>query len=109
MILGIRQSLYSSESEYGDDSTIAIRDLLCDRCHQDSMLPVSRPVIGVDGREMSEVFVPKGTKIFISTLASNRNAVIWGPDAYEWKPERWLSSLPDAVVNAKIPGVYSHL
>lgn len=73
------------------------------------MLPVSRPVVGVDGKEMNEVFVPQGTKIFISTLASNRNAELWGPDAYEWKPDRWLSALPDAVVDAKIPGVYSHL
>ncbi|TEB32626.1 cytochrome P450 [Coprinellus micaceus] len=83
--------------------------LLIRACQQDSMLPVSRPVVGVDGKEMDEVFVPQGTKIFISTLASNRNAELWGPDAYEWKPDRWLLPLPDAVVNAKIPGVYSHL
>ena len=83
--------------------------MLIRECLQDSMLPVSKPVIGVDGKEMGEVFVPKGTKIFISTLASNRNTELWGPDAYEWKPDRWLSPLPNAVVNAKIPGVYSHL
>ncbi|KAH9940844.1 cytochrome P450 [Epithele typhae] len=29
--------------------------------------------------------------------------------AHEWKPDRWLSPLPDAVMSAPIPGVYSHL
>ena len=31
------------------------------------------------------------------------------PDALEWKPERWLSPLPQAVIDAHLPGVYSHL
>ncbi|KAJ3513699.1 hypothetical protein NMY22_g14961 [Coprinellus aureogranulatus] len=56
---------------------------------QDSMLPVSKPIIGADGKPMSEVAM--------------------GPDSYEWKPERWLSPLPDTLANAKIPGVYSNL
>ncbi|KAF5323100.1 hypothetical protein D9611_009211 [Ephemerocybe angulata] len=76
---------------------------------QDMVLPMSRPIVGVDGKEMHEVVVPKGTRIFISALASNRNPELWGSDSYEWKPERWLSPLPDALVNAKVPGVYSHL
>lgn len=83
--------------------------MLLRQARQDAMLPVSKPVIGVDGKEINEVFVPKGTKIFISTLASNCNPELWGSDSYEWKPERWLSPLPDALVKAKIPGVYSHL
>ncbi|KAE9401990.1 cytochrome P450 [Gymnopus androsaceus JB14] len=31
------------------------------------------------------------------------------PLSKPWKSERWLSSLPDSITNAKIPGVYSHL
>lgn len=34
---------------------------------------------------------------------------LWGEDADEWKPERWLSPLPDAVLNANIPGVFPNL
>ncbi|KAJ3507527.1 hypothetical protein NMY22_g16903 [Coprinellus aureogranulatus] len=75
----------------------------------DVILPFSKPVRGKDGSEMTEVLVPKGTKIFPSLLASNRNPDIWGPDSLEWKPERWLQPLPESVVKAKIPGVYSHL
>ena len=70
--------------------------------------PVRRSKPRCDGKLMHEVFVPKGTSVVISILASNRNRALWGPDADEWKPERW-EKLPDAVVNAHIPGVYSHL
>ncbi|KAJ3515520.1 hypothetical protein NMY22_g14433 [Coprinellus aureogranulatus] len=75
----------------------------------DAILPFSKPIIGVDGKEMTEVLVPKGTVVFPGILASNRNPDIWGPDANEWKPERWLEGLPDSVPNAKVPGIYSHL
>ncbi|KAI0073418.1 hypothetical protein K474DRAFT_1710699 [Panus rudis PR-1116 ss-1] len=30
-------------------------------------------------------------------------------DAKEWKPERWLSPLPQSVVDEHIPGIYSNL
>ncbi|THU78937.1 cytochrome P450 [Dendrothele bispora CBS 962.96] len=76
---------------------------------QDTLLPLSNPIIGVDGTPISEVHVPRNTKIIMSPLNSNRNPAIWGPDSLEWKPERWLEGLPDEVVDAHIPGVYSHL
>jgi len=79
------------------------------RAMEDSVVPLSKPVRGLDGREITEVILPKGTMVDISIINSNRNTDFWGPDAMEWKPERWLSSLPDSVTNAKIPGVYSHL
>ena len=73
------------------------------------ILPFSKPIRGNDGLDMSEVLVPKGTKIFPSLLSSNRNPEIWGEDSYEWKPERWIEGLPGSVAEAKVPGVYSHL
>ncbi|KAE9385221.1 cytochrome P450 [Gymnopus androsaceus JB14] len=79
------------------------------RAMEDSVVPLSKPVRGLDGLEITEVIVPKGTVVDISIINSNRNTDFWGPDAMEWKPERWLSSLPDSIANAKIPGVYSHL
>ncbi|KAK7466277.1 hypothetical protein VKT23_005005 [Stygiomarasmius scandens] len=79
------------------------------RALHDAVLPFSKPVTGVDGTPISEVHVPKNTFIMISALNSNRNPDIWGPDALEWKPERWLSPLPDELMDAHIPGVYSHL
>ena len=41
--------------------------------------------------------------------ASNNDKAIWGEDAREWKPERWLTPLPAAVEDARIPGVYGNL
>ena len=58
---------------------------------------------------MHEVVVPNGTTILISILNSNRDPAVWGPDACEWKPERWLSPLPDTVIDAPTPGAYSNL
>ncbi|KAJ2912529.1 hypothetical protein MD484_g7882, partial [Candolleomyces efflorescens] len=76
---------------------------------EDIILPFSKPIRGKDGSEMHEVLVPKGTTIFPSILSSNRNQDVWGSDADEWKPERWMDELPESVANAHIPGIYSHL
>ncbi|TFK29501.1 cytochrome P450 [Coprinopsis marcescibilis] len=83
--------------------------LLAREARSDGILPLHTPVKGVNGEEISEIFVPKGMTILISVLAANRNRELWGPDVHEWKPERWLAPIPDAVVKAKMPGVYSHL
>ena len=79
------------------------------RTRKDSILPLSTPIIGLDGREIHEIPVPNSTGIIISIYAANRNSEIWGPDSYDWKPERWFNPLPDTVIDARIPGIYSHL
>ncbi|EPS93818.1 hypothetical protein FOMPIDRAFT_1135460 [Fomitopsis schrenkii] len=79
------------------------------RVRQDIVMPLSEPVRGLDGTLISEIPVPAGTIILIGILASNRNPQVWGPDAEEWKPERWLNPLPESVKEAHVPGVYSHL
>ncbi|PIL23231.1 cytochrome P450 [Ganoderma sinense ZZ0214-1] len=76
---------------------------------QDVILPLAQPVRGVDGKLMHEIFVPKDTSISVGLLASNRNKAIWGEDAEEWKPDRWLSPLPESVGDAHVPGIYSNL
>ncbi|CAA7266052.1 unnamed protein product [Cyclocybe aegerita] len=75
----------------------------------DIVLPLSEPIKGLNGEEINEIPVPKNTSICVSILASNRNPKLWGPDSYEWKPERWLNPLPQPLIDAHIPGVYSHL
>ena len=79
------------------------------RTREDVVLPLSEPIRGRDGTMMSEVPIPKDTSVFVGIYTSNTRKALWGDDAYEWKPERWLSRLPDAVLDAKIPGVYSNL
>ncbi|KAI0955818.1 hypothetical protein AcV7_006382 [Taiwanofungus camphoratus] len=76
---------------------------------KDMVLPLSEPIRGVDGTMMHEIFIPKDTQIIPGILGSNINKAVWGPDALEWKPERWLRPLPSTVTEAPIPGIYSHL
>ncbi|PPQ65281.1 hypothetical protein CVT26_000241, partial [Gymnopilus dilepis] len=76
---------------------------------QDVVMPLSKPIQGLDGKEMHEVLVPNNTNVIIGILAANRNPEIWGPDSYEWKPDRWLKPLPESVIDAHLPGIYSHL
>ncbi|KAH9952184.1 cytochrome P450 monooxygenase [Amylocystis lapponica] len=75
----------------------------------DMVLTLSEPIRGIDGTLMHDVSVPKGTLIFIGVIGSNCNKHVWGEDAFEWKPERWLTPLPSTVTDAHIPGVYANL
>ena len=58
---------------------------------------------------ISEIPLPKDTTILVGVMSSNTSKALWGEDAYEWKPERWFSPLPETITEAKIPGVYSNL
>ena len=58
---------------------------------------------------MHWVAVPEGTKVFVGIAAVNKDKSLWGEDALEWKPDRWLSPLPESVTQAHIPGVYSNM
>lgn len=53
---------------------------------KDTVLPLGG---GPDGR--SPVFVPKGTRIGYSPYAMHRRKDLYGPDADEFRPERWES------------------
>ncbi|RPD79153.1 cytochrome P450 [Lentinus tigrinus ALCF2SS1-7] len=76
---------------------------------QDVVMPVMDPIRMRDGTYASAIPIPKGTRIFANIAASNRDPALWGSDAEEWRPERWLKPLPRSVEEAHIPGVYSHL
>ncbi|KAL9709436.1 hypothetical protein Ac2012v2_007171 [Leucoagaricus gongylophorus] len=76
---------------------------------EDDLLPLSTPIKGQDGTEITEIFAPKGTTVDISVIGANRNPAVWGLDALEWKPERWLADLPKSVLNSPNAGVYSQL
>lgn len=80
------------------------------RAYSDTILPFSKPLACINGTTISSMPVPKGTTIIIAIYSANRNKAIWGEDADEWKPERWLDGkMPQAVTDAKVPGVYPNL
>ncbi|KAG2125473.1 cytochrome P450 [Suillus clintonianus] len=57
----------------------------------DDVIPLSEPVCNASGEMTDNISVAKGTLITISAAAINRSLAIWGPDAKEFKPERWLA------------------
>jgi len=76
---------------------------------KDIVAPLSSAIRGKDGRMLEQIAIPKGTMIFINVIASNVNSAVWGEDAAEWKPERWLSPPPNSLTDAHVPGVYASL
>ncbi|KAI0251708.1 cytochrome P450 [Lactifluus subvellereus] len=74
----------------------------------DVVLPLSTPIHGANGRSIHEVFIPGDTNVFLHIYNLNRDPSIWGDDATEWKPERWLAPLPETVAEANIQGVYAN-
>ncbi|PIL34530.1 cytochrome P450 [Ganoderma sinense ZZ0214-1] len=76
---------------------------------KDMVLPLATPVRGRDGKMMNELVVADGTGVLLHYQGSNSTLELWGDDAHEWKPERWLAPFPQALEEARIPGVYSNL
>ncbi|KAL0577375.1 hypothetical protein V5O48_004627 [Marasmius crinis-equi] len=67
---------------------------------RDGVIPLSEPVGGKDYVE-----VAKGQEIAINILALNRSKKLWGEDAREFKPERWLNGS----LNTSLPGVWGNM
>ncbi|TKY89109.1 hypothetical protein EX895_001640 [Sporisorium graminicola] len=69
-------------------------------------IPLSRPYPTRDGRStVTSVHVPKGLEVIIPIQVINSDPAIWGPDAAEFVPERWLN-LP---ASARHNGLPMHL
>ena len=78
----------------------------------DDLLPLSKPIVGISGKVYNELPVPKGTMVALSAFGYNlcvislcgcrpldmvltpvfycRNQDLWGPDAHQFRPERWF-------------------
>ncbi|KAH7319570.1 cytochrome P450 [Rhizoctonia solani] len=76
---------------------------------KDWVVPLRYPLRGKDGSMITEINVRKGTRVYVGLREANRCKETWGPDADEFKPERWLTDLPNSVINAKTSGVYSSM
>ncbi|KAK6964736.1 cytochrome P450 [Favolaschia claudopus] len=54
----------------------------------------------------------RGTEIYISIIGVNRNEAVWGPDAREFRPERWRNGYGQAApegANVRTAGVYGNM
>ena len=73
-------------------------------------MPLLWPIKSADGKsEIKEIPVKKNTNILVSIINANTSTRIWGEDAEEWKPERWLKPQPKSVSEAHLPGVYASM
>ena len=70
------------------------------------MLPLSAPIRGRDGKMMDSIFVPKDTSVGIGILSANRSKAIWGEDADNFNPMRFIKGSIEH--DAKV-GMYSNL
>jgi cytochrome P450 len=57
--------------------------------NKDTYLPVGG---GRDGKDA--VFIPKGGEVFYSVYSMHRLPEVYGPDATEYRPERWEKLKP---------------
>jgi len=57
---------------------------------EDDLLPLSKPIVGTSGRVYAQLPVPKGTMVTLSAFGYNMHPDVWGPDAHEFRPERWF-------------------
>ncbi|KAJ6526476.1 cytochrome P450 [Mycena vulgaris] len=75
---------------------------------QETVLPLSTPIIGIDGSEFRSIPIPKGTSLYVAIAAVNHNKQIWGADALEFKPERWHNGEAGATTE-RMCGIYGNM
>ncbi|KAG0695944.1 cytochrome P450 [Suillus ampliporus] len=71
----------------------------------DDVIPLSEPVRAASGEMTDRISVAKGTLISISVGAINRSCALWGPDAKEFNPDRWLA---EGGISGKAKEVQGH-
>ncbi|KAF9019066.1 cytochrome P450 [Hymenopellis radicata] len=73
---------------------------------QDDIIPLSEPIVTKTGVKITQIPVEKGQGVFASIGYYNRNPAVWGEDADQWNPERFL----EARTGDQVPlGVFSNL
>ncbi|KZT73293.1 cytochrome P450 [Daedalea quercina L-15889] len=104
MQLPLLDAVYRETVRLYTPATWVIRD-----ARKATILPLATPIVGNDGTVMNEIPVPKGCEVVIGVVGANTSKSIWGEDALEWKPERWLNPLPPTVARNTLPGVSPNL
>ncbi|VDB99467.1 unnamed protein product [Peniophora sp. CBMAI 1063] len=73
---------------------------------QDDVIPLASPITTKSGQEITSIPIRKGQAIDIHIAAYNRNPDVWGADANEWNPERFMNATKAGTTSV---GVYANL
>ncbi|KAJ7670063.1 cytochrome P450 [Mycena polygramma] len=80
---------------------------------RDDVVPLATPYTDTKGVVHQNLLIRKGESIFIPIMAINRDRNIWGPDAMEFRPDRWAEGLDGGIAPPTgahaIPGVWGHM
>jgi hypothetical protein len=76
------------------------------QAQRDDVIPLFAPVVLPGGTRTNRIFVRKGTLVTIEIDIVNRMHALWGEDAWEFRPDRWLKPLPEG---AQAIAGYHHL
>ncbi|KAK0239749.1 cytochrome P450 [Armillaria nabsnona] len=77
---------------------------------EDDTLPLSKPIRTLDGKSISAIPVGKGQIIHVSISGYNRLRDVWGDNAHNFVPERWIHPTDVDKDGSTSPfGIYSNL
>ncbi|KAJ7758644.1 cytochrome P450 [Mycena metata] len=83
-----------------------LSEFLCVALEGD-ILPLTTPIWTPAGELLDKLPIHKGTVVTVSSYYTNTAKSIWGEDAAEFKPERWLDGQDVPAAAKELPG-YHH-
>ncbi|KAF8584899.1 cytochrome P450 [Ramaria rubella] len=75
----------------------------------DLVIPLSTPLTTPQGKVVDSIHVAKGTSVGAPIRLMNRSKALWGENAQEFIPSRWLSSEKDIPNKAKEIHGWAHI
>ncbi|KAI5117520.1 hypothetical protein M0805_009528 [Coniferiporia weirii] len=75
----------------------------------DDVIPLSTPVTTASGESIDRITIAGGAALVVPIRAVNKSETIWGADAKEFKPERWLDGEAGLTAKAREMQGYHHL
>ncbi|KZV96634.1 cytochrome P450 [Exidia glandulosa HHB12029] len=72
----------------------------------DDLIPLGKPIVDRNGKTITHIKVQKGDQVMVPIWLINRSKSIWGPDADQFRPERWENPPQEA---SSIPGIAPNL
>ncbi|KAJ3853657.1 cytochrome P450 [Lentinula lateritia] len=74
----------------------------------DDVVPLAQPVISTSGEVLKKIPVMKGQRVHIAIAAYNRSSSVWGPDADQWNPSRYLDPSSESKKQQSMIGVFGN-